>query len=68
MPETTDHLLDVREVARRLGICRASLYNRLKADELQAIKIGSRTLFRTSEIDRYINDQPTIGRKTRSVH
>lgn len=45
------------------GVSRALLYEALKAKELTARKARSRTLIEHSELTRWVNNLPTIGRQ-----
>ena len=55
MSDTTDKdLLDVEDVARRLGIGRTMVYELMSAGKIRFIKIGRRTLIPSSEIPAFI--------------
>lgn len=49
-----DSLLDVPEATRLLGVSRSSLFELLRTGQLPAVKLGRRTLIRTSELRRFI--------------
>jgi len=49
-----DPLLDVPTTERLLGVSRSSLFELLRAGHLPAVKVGRRTLIRTSDLRRFI--------------
>ena len=49
-----DPLLDVPTTERLLGISRSSVFELLRAGQLPAVKLGRRTLVRTSDLRRFI--------------
>ena len=49
-----DSRLDVPEATRLLGVSRSSLFELLRTGQLPAVKLGRRTLIRTSELRRFI--------------
>jgi excisionase family DNA binding protein len=49
-----DSLLDVPEATRLLGVSRSSLFELLRTGQLPAVKLGRRTLIRSSELRRFI--------------
>jgi excisionase family DNA binding protein len=49
-----DPLLDVPTTERLLGVSRSSLFELLRAGHLPAVKLGRRTLIRTSDLSRFI--------------
>jgi excisionase family DNA binding protein len=52
-------LLDVKEVARLLGIGRTKLNAEFKSGKLGSVTIGRRRLVLKTELERYIADLPT---------
>jgi hypothetical protein len=57
--EAIDTLLPfVESMERHAGICRRSAYNLLNAGRVHAVKIGSRTLIRQSELVRFLGALP----------
>lgn len=48
-------LFSIAEAATALGIGRTSIYNLMKAGELQTVKLGSRTLIKASSLDDLIS-------------
>ena len=54
-------LLSVREVASTLGISVSGVYRLLEAGEIHRLKVGGRTLFERSELERYITAQRAVG-------
>jgi len=45
----------VAEAAARLGVCRATLYTRIKEGQVQAFLWGGRRLIRADELERVID-------------
>src|SRR4051794_33370615 len=56
-------LLSVKEVARTLGISSSGVYRLIEAGELRRIKVGSRTLFDQTELQRYITARRVVSRQ-----
>lgn len=54
------YLLDVSQVCSLLNIGRSTLYNLVGKQELPAVKVLSRTLFRPNEVERFINNLPKL--------
>jgi excisionase family DNA binding protein len=53
--ELMENLLDVKEVARRLGgLSKYTVHSWLSSGKLRRTKIGSRTMVRESELERLI--------------
>ena len=57
-PAPAVHLLSVREVSARIGLCRTVIYERLKLGTFpKPIALGSRAVrWRSDEIDRWIEE------------
>lgn len=53
--------LTVGESCSVLRISRPTLYRHVAAGKLTAFKIGARTLFRSSELRRFMNASPVGG-------
>jgi excisionase family DNA binding protein len=51
-------LLDTKEVSRRLRISARMVRLLVEGRELEAVKLGRRTLFREAEIDRFMRALP----------
>jgi excisionase family DNA binding protein len=51
-------LLAIKEAMATLRVGRTNLYALLKSGQLQAVKVGSRTLIRESELARFIAALP----------
>ena len=49
-----DRLLSVVEVAAMLGLSRHTIYTWVSKRKLPIVKVGSRTMFQRSEIERWI--------------
>jgi excisionase family DNA binding protein len=45
-----------------LGLCRDSVYKLINSNRLPARKIGRRTVVTTADLQRFLEDLPTIGR------
>jgi 7-cyano-7-deazaguanine synthase len=58
-PETDrqSQLLSVKELAAALGISVSGVYRLLDAGDIRRLKVGGRTLFERSELERYIEAQ-----------
>ncbi|MCA3155079.1 MAG: helix-turn-helix domain-containing protein [Burkholderiales bacterium] len=52
-------MIDVQTTERLLGISRSSLFELLRTGQLPAVKLGRRTLIRTSELRRFIANLAT---------
>src|SRR5262245_9259990 len=51
-------LLSITESARRLGIGKTRVFELLKAEELQAVRLGGRTLIPIAELERFVAQLP----------
>lgn len=49
-----DKLYPVKEVLKILSISRTNLYSLIKDGKLKPVKLGGRTLFKESELTRFI--------------
>lgn len=49
------------EGAALIGVGRSTLYELIKAGEIQAVKIGRRTLIPHDELERYVRSLTTAG-------
>ena len=59
-----DELLSVEEAARRLGgLSKYTIHAWLSQGRIQRTKVGSRTMIRSSELKRMINDGGKSSRK-----
>ncbi len=56
--------LSVSETMNALGLCRSSVHKMIANGELASVKIGSRRLIPTTEIDRLIARKLEAGTKT----
>jgi excisionase family DNA binding protein len=50
-----DQLLNVRQAQETLGISRPTLFRLVRSGEIAVVKIGSRTLFRTEDLRRFVD-------------
>lgn len=48
-----------KEAAEMTGLCKATIFNLLKAKKLMRYKIGTRTLIKVDELNDYIESQST---------
>ena len=55
-------LLDVNDVAEYLGVSRLTVYKWTSARELHLANLGARTVFRSNDIEAWIE-----GRRTKSI-
>jgi excisionase family DNA binding protein len=49
-------LLSINETAKALGLGRTSIYNFIKKDRLETVKLGRRTLIKVSSIKALISE------------
>ena len=49
-----DNLHPVKEVMKILGISRTNLYSIIKKGDIKPVKLGGRTMFPESEINRFL--------------
>jgi excisionase family DNA binding protein len=54
-------LLRAREVAERLGISQAQVWELLRTGDIRSVKIGASRRVRSDEVDRYIRSLPQDG-------
>lgn len=57
-------LLTPSQVCASLAISRPTLYRLMARGEISAIKIGSRTVIRASEIERFVASRPSVQART----
>jgi excisionase family DNA binding protein len=50
-----EKLHTVKEACETLKVSRAKLYLLIKGEELKSVKIGKKTLFKESELQRFID-------------
>lgn len=60
LPNTTQ-LLNIEQVLWVLQVGRSTLYNLINQRQLTAVKIGDRTLFRPSDLEKFINNLNQYG-------
>jgi excisionase family DNA binding protein len=51
----------IPEVMCALGLCRDSIYKLINSNRLPARKIGRRTVVTASDLQRFLEELPTIG-------
>ena len=49
-------LLSIQGACTRLSLSRSTVYTLIKKGELKTVKIGTRRMFTSAEIDRYIQN------------
>jgi excisionase family DNA binding protein len=50
-----DKLYTIAEVATLLRISKPTLYRLMASGEIKSVKLGGRTLFKESEVERFVN-------------
>jgi excisionase family DNA binding protein len=50
-----DKLYTIAEVAALLRISKPTLYRLMASGDLKSVKLGGRTLFKESEVERFVN-------------
>ena len=55
---TSPRALTIADFVQRYGVSRATTYNLLKSGALRAVKVGRRTLIRTSDAEAWLNALP----------
>jgi len=58
-------LVDITHATRLLSLSKSYLYRETKAGNIPHVKIGSRILFRISDLDAWIDSQPSASRESR---
>ncbi len=58
-----ERLLDAREVAKLLGVHRATLQRMARDGQLPGVKVGKLWRFRISQLDAWIASGMTVNRK-----
>lgn len=53
-----NYLLSIKEVCQLLSIGRSSVYNLINGQQLTAVKLAGRTLFRRADLLKFINTLP----------
>lgn len=64
MNTTKPILVNVNDACRMLCISRPMIYKLLKAGQLKAVKLGSRTLFHVSVLQEYADSLPEMNEIT----
>lgn len=54
------HLMSLGELARYIGVSKATIYRYLKKGKLPAIKIGRLWKFRKEKIDKWLEEKESI--------
>lgn len=60
--QPSERLIPIREAFLMMGLKLTRGYAEIAAGRIQAVRNGRRTFVRSSEIERYIDSLPTIGR------
>jgi len=58
--------LSINEISKLIGISRRTIYRMIDRNELNKIKIGTRTIIRRSELNKYL-EQPKVEQQIKSV-
>jgi len=58
-----ERLLRVAEVAALLRISKSSIYRLVSCHAIPCVRIGSRVVFRESDIERWVEEQTITDRK-----
>lgn len=53
--------LSIVEVVHRFGIGRTKLYQLIRTGEVEAFKLGRRTLVRTNSVQSFVDKLPRVG-------
>ena len=53
--------LTVRETIERFGIARTRLYGAIRDGDIEAVKLGRRTLIRTDSVKAFFNGLPRVS-------
>jgi excisionase family DNA binding protein len=56
MNPANDRLLNLPEACKKIGVGKTTLYMLVTEKKVSVVKIGSRTLFPESELDRFITE------------
>jgi excisionase family DNA binding protein len=59
---TSTRLLPIKEASERLGVCKTKTHTLIRDGELEARKIGRRTLIPDAAIETFIANLPRAGR------
>ena len=54
-----DRLIPISDAYQHIGFRKSKVYRFIADGKLQALKIGSRTFLKKSEIDRFLNENST---------
>ena len=60
--DTQEENISVGEAVRRFGIGRTRLYSILNDGQIEAFKLGRRTLIRAESVRSFIDSLPRVGR------
>lgn len=61
---TAEIALDIKEVCRRLGISRATLYRHAAGGQVRISKIGNRSVVLVTELDAWVRGLPSMSTST----
>ncbi len=62
--DTPQENISVGEAVHRFGIGRTKLYELIRDGEIEAVKLGRRTLIRAGSVRAFIDSLPRIGAPT----
>ena len=57
-------LVSTKEAARRISVGKTKLFDLLSTQQLQAVRLGSRTMIPVSELQRFAATLPSRGKLT----
>ena len=63
---STTTALNITQVMARLGICRDKVYSEIRSGRLIARKLGGRTLVLESDLEKFLQSLPQLGREAAS--
>ncbi len=55
--------LSIPEVCRTTGIGRTTIYEEIRAGRLRALKLGRRTIIRTTDLQKWLDALPELRRE-----
>jgi excisionase family DNA binding protein len=59
-----ESLIDVQQATDVLGISEATLYRLIRDGGLPVVRLGARNLFRTEDIEAFVNARRVVRRRT----
>lgn len=59
--DTPEENLSIGETIRRFGVGRTKLYELIQSGDIEAFKLGRRTLIRTDSVRNFMDRLPRVG-------